>query len=71
MYMQTRHFNAEEDDPVIDIVKRPGQHGHPAEMDLVATTALIEQMIHQVEADPTRPVKRIYDQVIIGYMKFV
>ena len=53
-----------EQDPDIEVIRAPGDHNHVAEEDLVATTALIQQMLQQVVADPTLPVKRVYDQAV-------
>lgn len=73
MYLKTNAFDMEGDDNDIVIVSGPGPHGHAAEAELVATTALIEQMLAMVAADPSRPSKRVYDQVIglTGYMIFL
>ena len=59
----TIFFNVEADNPQINIVNPPGQHHHEEEADLVATTALVEQMLRQVAADPSQPSRRVYDQV--------
>ena len=63
VYVTTNFFNVEADNPQINIVNPPGQHHHAEEADLVATTALIEQMLRQVAADPSQPSRRVYDQV--------
>ena len=67
VYLHTNVFDPDEEDPQIQITQQPGAHGHMPDSDLVATTALIEQMLQLVEADPTCPIKRINDQVIIDY----
>ena len=57
--MTTNWFNVEADNPHINIMSAPGQHGHEEE----TTTALIEQMLQLVAADPSLPSRRVYDQV--------
>ena len=63
-YVTTNAFDVEADDPQIRVINGPGQHGHREEADLVATTALIEQMLQLVATDPSLPSRRVYDQVI-------
>ena len=47
-----------------DVVKEPGEHGHAGESDLVATTGLVERMLNVVAADPTLPVRRVYNRIL-------
>ena len=63
-WVHTRLVDFDEQDPDIEVIRAPGDHNHVAEEDLVATTALIQQMLQQVVADPTLPVKRVYDQAV-------
>ena len=64
VYLTTNAFDVDSEEPEIVIHHRPGQHRHAAEAELVATTALIEQMLREVAADPSLPSKRVYDQVM-------
>lgn len=64
VWIHTRWLDVSEADPAIVITRPPGNHDHAGEPDLIATTALIQQMLRQVEADPTVPVKRVYDLIV-------
>ena len=66
MPVHTRWLDVHSEDPTIIILRQPGTggHDHAGEPDLVATTAVIEQMLNLVAANPTMPVKRAYDQVV-------
>lgn len=73
VWLHTGLLDVGEEDPAIHVLRPPGQHDHAAEEDLVATTALVQQMLEQVAADPTLPVKRVYDQAVaqaadVGHM---
>lgn len=67
VYLHTNNFNVQAQDPAIAVLRPPGLHDHLPESDLVATTALIERMLGMVADDLTRPIKRIYDEVIDEY----
>ena len=64
MTVYTRWLDIEAEDPAIVILKAPGEHAHAAEEGVVAITAIVEQMLGLVAADPTQPVKRVYDNVV-------
>ena len=61
--MQTSAFNMEEDDPQINIINVP-DHDHPDDGDVISSSAIIERMTQAIENDPSKPVKRIYDEVV-------
>ena len=64
VYLHTRWVDVDAPNPDVTVVRPPGEHDHAPEEDLVATTALIEQMLERVAADPTLPIKRVYDEAV-------
>ena len=64
VYLHTQWLDMAADNPAINVVRPPGDHAHAAEEDLVATTALIQTMLERVAADPTLPVRRVYDEAV-------
>ena len=61
--MQTSVFNMEEEDPQINIITVP-EHDHPDDGDVISSTAIIERMVQAIGNDPSKPVKRVYDEVV-------
>ena len=44
---------------------KEGEHvGHGAEGDIIATGSICEMMFNEVEIDPSRPIKRVYDAAV-------
>ncbi|XP_063062496.1 uncharacterized protein LOC134455401 [Engraulis encrasicolus] len=65
VYLKTNLFDVHGDsEPHIKVLHQTGRHRHLAKTNQLSRTALIEHMLQLVEADPTRPTKRIYDQVL-------
>lgn len=62
-FLHTSVFDIEEDDPNIQILQ-VGDHNHADEGDLIATTSTKQHMLQAVEDDPSKPVRRVYDEVI-------
>ena len=63
VFIQTAAFDLDEDNPRINILNAP-VHNHRDEGDVISTTTVVQRMIRAIEADPTKPVKRVYDEVV-------
>ena len=64
--MQTSAFNMQEDGPQITIINVP-DHDHRPDIDVIAAGTLTERMKAAIVDDPTKPVKRVYDEIAIAY----
>lgn len=62
-YLQTASFDIDEDDPDIRVLSAQ-QHNHADDTRVITSSSLTQRMIDEVLADPTRPIKRIYDEVV-------
>ena len=62
--LHTNFFDVGGEAPHIEIIREPGAHDHAGESDLVATTGLVERMLNVVAADPTLPVRRVYNRIM-------
>lgn len=62
-YLQTASFDIDEDDPDIRVLSAQ-QHSHADDTRVITSSSLTQRMIDEVLADPTRPIKRIYDEVV-------
>lgn len=56
-------FNLEEQDPPIEILDR-NQHNHLSVDSLIETTSIKNQMVNQIRRDVTKPVKRVYNDIV-------
>lgn len=64
VFIKTNYVNVEDNGaPNIQILSGPREHGHGDQGSLVATNALVEELIGTVAAEPSRPSKRVYDEV--------
>ena len=57
------NINIDIDDQNIQIFNEPN-HNHPVVDKLIESTAIKDQMVRAIRADPTRPVKHIYDEIV-------
>lgn len=62
-YLQTASFDIDEDDPDIRVLSAQ-PHSHADDTRVITSSSLTQRMIDEVLADPTRPIKRIYDEVV-------
>lgn len=62
-YLQTASFDIDEDNPDIRVLSAQ-QHNHADDTRVITSSSLTQRMIDEVLADPTRPIKRIYDEVV-------
>ena len=63
VFIQTVAFNMDEANPNIVILNAP-VHNHRDDGDVISTTTVVQRMIRAIEADPTKPIKRVYDEVV-------
>ena len=63
--LQTSVFNMDEHDPDITILHLP-EHNHGSDGDIVSASDVVQRMTRAIEADPTKTLKRIYDEVAGG-----
>ena len=62
-FLTHRVFDLDEEDPNIHIFQ-VADHNHPDETDLIASSSNKQRMVKAIEADPSKPVKMVYDEVI-------
>lgn len=65
-FMQTSTFNMQEDDPQINVINVP-DHDHRPDIDVIVASALTERMKASIVDDPTKPAKRVYDEIVIAF----
>ena len=65
VYLHTNNFDLQEDDPRIELKSRPRDHNHHPDPDLVACTNEIQTMLARIRSDPSKPIKRVYNEVLI------
>lgn len=63
--MITNAFDLEEQNPDIRILCPPvPNHNHPDNMDVISSSAVKQKMVEKLVADPSKPIKRVYDEVV-------
>lgn len=65
-YLKTNAFDLAAQNPNIRMLGPPGlpDHNHGDDTDVIQTSALKIVMAERVAADPSKPVKRVYDEVV-------
>ena len=62
-FIQTEPFDIDEANVRINII-HVSNHNHPNDTNLIETTALTQTMIEEIETDPSKPIKRVYNEVV-------
>ena len=65
-FLSTNAFNMDEPNVAIHVLGPTPDHNHPEDTELIATGAIKQQMVAAVQADPSKPIKRVYDEVVRG-----
>lgn len=64
-YLQTRIFDLNEEQPNIHVISvQP--HGHSEDLEVIETQRVKSMMEDAIQDDPSRPIKRIYNEVVAG-----
>lgn len=64
VFLQTVPFDIDEDDVNIQVLNEPQQHNHADDTDVITSSSLKQKMMEKIQADPSKPVKRVYDEVV-------
>ena len=62
--LQTNVFNITEENPQIVITHTPENHGHPQDNEMITGSTLANEMEQEVRNDPSKPIKRIYNETV-------
>lgn len=65
VYLQTALFDPNEDNPNIIVLHEPKEHNHEDDMHVITASSVKERMLDMIEANPSRPVKRVYNEVVM------
>ena len=63
VFLTTAAFNLDEANVQIQVLNT-APHNHPADTSLISSGAIRQQMVQAIQADPSRPIKRVYDEVV-------
>lgn len=63
VFLQTDSFNIDARQPNIHVL-RASQHNHPAETELISGVTFKERVYQLIEADPTMPIRRVYNEAV-------
>ena len=63
VFLQTAVFDLEENDSDIQILQ-VAEHNHADETEMITCSSVKQRMLEVVEANPSKPVRRVYDEVI-------
>ncbi|KAL5020413.1 hypothetical protein ScPMuIL_003305 [Solemya velum] len=61
--LQSNLFAENEEDPNIQIIQSE-DHNHGGEKELISRSVLVQRMRDSIRTDPTRPIKRVYNEVL-------
>lgn len=62
-FIQTSVFDIDDENPQIDILQ-VADHNHPDETDMITVSALKNKMVQAIEADPSKSIKLVYDEIV-------